>query len=260
MAGSLLDIYGNYEQAQKLYQDRYNSFMNEVNAYNKAGQAWNQAVKDYNASSISDRGAYDNSGNYVGGGPYTMYNGYRLGRTGTPVSTYQTDPTGYSYKSIYGEDVSPEQAYDLYGNLSEGVNKIPVYGGTNETTYVDPNTGLASIFPTRPANEFTMTAPTAPEAPIAPEGSGYQGTSNISPEELYQKQFGRTTPDVLSNEAWSLANLTSPFLSSEAGTIYETGGLSQMNNPLSYVGPDALTTGQISQPGGSYIGTENKYY
>lgn len=256
MAGSLLDIYGNYEQANKLYQDRYNSFMNEVNAYNKAGQAWNQAVKDYNASSISDRGAYDNSGNYVGGGPYTMYNGYRLGRTGTPVSTYQTDPIGYNTVTDYNNITG----YDQEGSPQYGSSQVPYYGGTNETTYVDPNTGLASIFPTRPADEFTMTAPTAPEAPIAPEGSGYQGTSNISPEELYQKQFGRSTPDVLSNEAWSLANLTSPFLNSEAGTIYETGGLSQMNNPLSYVGPDALTTGQVSQPGGSYIGTENKYY
>lgn len=241
---ALLDIYGDYQRA--------------LDRYNNAGQAYNNSVNAYNASTIHDTGAY-NQGNYAGGGPYTMYNGYKLGRTGAPTSTYQTDPTGYSYTRM-GEN-GPEtttdstQAYDLYGNLNEGWSTSPIYGGTNENTYVDPITGLASIFASRPADSFDLTAPVAPPPQ---ESTGF--SNNISPEELYQKQFGRSTPDVLSNEAWSLANLSSPFMSSEAGTIYETGGLSQMNNPLSYVEPSALTTGQVSQPYGSQIGTENKYY
>ena len=110
----------------------------------------------------------------------------------------------------------------------------------------------------RPSESFNMEAPIAPIAPPEQEVNPY--SADINPVELYQKQFGRSTPDVLSNEAWSLSNLTSPFLSSESGGIYETGGISQMNNPLSYMGPDALTTGQVSQPYGSQIGTENKYY
>lgn len=253
MAGSLLDIYGNYDRALANYQ-------RQVDAYNTAGQSWNNAVNAYNASLIQDKSQYT-GGNYTGGNPYTMYDGYKMGRTGAPISTYQTDPIGYNTSyTRYGETVAPEQVYDLYGNLQEGVleNKTPIYGGTNENTYVDPNTGLASIYASRPAASFDLVAPEAPLAPPEQEVNPY--SADINPVELYQKQFGRSTPDVLSNEAWSLSNLTSPFLSSESGGIYETGGISQMNNPLSYMGPDALTTGQVSQPYGSQIGTENKYY
>lgn len=233
---ALLDIYGDYQRA--------------LDRYNNAGQAYNNSVNAYNASTIHDTGAYS-QGNYTGGGPYTMYNGYKLGRTGAPTSTYQTDPAGYNtvtdYNNVTGTD--PE------GNPIYETSQVPYYSGTNETTYVDPVTGLASIFAQRPADSFDLTAPVTPPPQ---ESTGF--SNNISPEELYQKQFGRSTPDVLSNEAWSLANLSSPFMSSEAGTIYETGGLSQMNNPLSYVEPNALTTGQTSQPYNSQIGTENKYY
>lgn len=150
-----------------------------------------------------------------------------------------------------------QSAWDRYTQLADIYN----LAGENWNSQVDAwNDYVYGRGPQveRPAETFDMQMPVAPIAPPEQQYSGM--TSNISPEELYQKQFGRSTPDVLSNEAWSLANLTSPFLSSEAGTIYETGGLAQINNPLSYVGPDALTTGQISQPQAGMIGTENKYY
>ena len=259
MAGSLLDIYGLYNQALANYQ-------RQADAYNAAGNAWNKAVNDYNASVISDQGAYNpQTGNYTGSGPYTMYNGYTVGRTGSPISTYQTDPTGYntSYKTIYGEDISPEQAYDLYGNLNEGVNKTvtPIYSGTNETTYVDPTTGLASVFAARPASSFDMVAPTAPVAPPPQEVSGTLG--NIDQTQLYQTVFGKSTPDAMSSEAWGLQNISSPFLSSESGTAYDTGNIGRMNNPLAYVGPDVLTTGQGGYDVNSVISGQmsgNPYY
>ncbi len=156
---------------------------------------------------------------------------------------------------------------DIYGNYQSALDQYQqladIYNMEGEKYNASVNAwndyvGGTGPQVTRPEENFWMTAPEMPIAPTAQETP--YATANVSPEELYQKQFGRSTPDVLSNEAWSLANLTSPFLSSESGGIYETGGLSQINNPLSYVGPDALTTGQISQPGGSYIGTENKYY
>lgn len=241
MADTLLDIYGNYDRA--------------LQRYNQAGQAWQNAANAYNNSVIWDENAYSR-GSYTGGNPYTLQDGYKLGRTGAPIKTYQTDPLGYNTVYDYNNPINV-LGYDESGNpqYEYASTQVPYYGGTNETTYVDPTTGLASLYYARPAESFDMTAP------IAPPPQQYSDmTSNINPEELYQKQFGRSTPDVLSNEAWSLANLTSPFLSSEAGTIYETGGLAQINNPLSYVGPDALTTGQISQPQAGMIGTENKYY
>ena len=116
------------------------------------------------------------------------------------------------------------------------------------------------MFASRPSDTFDMAMPTAPIAPPAAETSGTLG--NIDPSQLYQSLYGRATPDVLSNEAWSLQNIGTPFLSTET-SAYETGGVNRTNNPLYYAGPDALTTGQTGQDVNSYISgqqTGNVYY
>lgn len=257
MAGSLLDIYGLYNQALANYQ-------RQANAYNAAGNAWNKAVEDYNASVISDQGAYNpETGNYAGSGPYTMYNGYTVGRTGSPISTYQTEPIKqqgqiFDFENNRWDDYYGEIPYDPEGSK---YRTVPVYGGTNETTYVDPTTGLASIFAARPASSFDMVAPTAPIAPPPQEVSSTLG--NIDPTQLYQTIFGKPTPDAMSSEAWGLQNISSPFLNSEANTAYDTGNIGRMNNPLAYVGPDVLTTGQGGYDVNSVISGQmsgNPYY
>ena len=250
MQGNLLDIYGKYDQALKNYQS-------QVNAYNAAGNAWNKSVADYNASVVSDQGAYNpQTGNYAGSGPYTMYNGYTVGRTGSPISTYQTDPAGYN--TVY--DPNKITGYDNEGNFIYATSQVPYYSGTNENTYVDPVTGLASVFASRPSSSFDMVAPTAPIAPPAQEMSSVSG--NVDPSQLYQTLYGKGTPDLMSNEAWALQNISTPFLSSET-SAYDTGGVNRMNNPLYYAGPDSLTTGQSGQNINSYISgqqTGNVYY
>lgn len=237
MADTLLDIYGNYNKALQRYTQ-------EANRYNSAGKAWEQSVKDYNASVISDRGAYNpQTGNYSGSGPYTMYNGYTVGRTGTPISQYQTEPIRqqgqiFDFENNRWDNYYGEIPYDPEGSK---YRTVPVYGGTNETTYVDPNTGLASIYAARPASEFTMEMPTAPIEPMGNPPNTMLG--NIDQTQLYQSLFGKGTPDMLSNEAWSLQNISTPFLSTET-SAYETGGVNRMNNPLYYAQPNLLTTGQ----------------
>lgn len=249
-AGNLLDIYGQYNQALKNYQ-------NQANAYNTAGQNWSNSVDAYNNSVISDSGAYDpRTGNYTGGGPYTYYNGMTVGRTGSPISTYQTDPTGYN--TIY--DYNTVTGYDTEGNPTYASSQVPTYSGTNDTQYVDPNTGLASVFASRPG-DFTLTAPTAPTAPPPQEVSTTFG--QIDPQSLYQTVFGRATPDTTSNDAWALNNISSPFLGSEEGNAYDIGNVNRLNNPESYVPPDALTTGTSIQDINSIISgqqTGNRYY
>lgn len=250
MAGSLLDIYGNYQQA--------------VDRYNNAGQAWNNAVEAYNQSIISDPSFYQGvnnrwggytiqPGNYSGSGPYTMYNGYTVGRTGTPIKQYQTKPVGYNTVT----DSNNITGYDQEGNPIYATSKVPFYGGTNENTYVNPTTGLASVFASRPTDSFDMAAPIAPP-PM--EVSSVAG--NVDPSQLYQTLYGKATPDLMSNEAWALQNISTPFLSSET-SAYDTGGVNRMNNPLYYAGPDSLTTGQNARDINSYISgqqTGNLYY
>lgn len=252
---ALLDIYGLYNQA-------YDRYVNEGRQYNRDLNAFNKSVNDYNASIISGSDSYDPyTGNYSGGGPYTYYQGQTVGRTGTPIEQYQTDPIGYNTSyTRYGEEVlDPEQLYDYSGNLNEGIVKTttPIYGGTNETTYVDPNTGLASLYASRPG-EFTGVMPTEPIAP--PEQEVGSLSNAILPESIYQSVFGRATPDMLSNEAWSLANLSSPFLGSESSTPYETGKVNISNNPLSYIDPNYFTLGSSGINQNTQIGGENPYY
>lgn len=86
-----------------------------------------------------------------------------------------------------------------------------------------------------------MEIPTAPVEPMGNPPSTVFG--NINPTELYQSLFGKSTPDILSNEAWSLQNIGTPFLSTET-SAYETGNINRMNNPMYYAQPDLLTSGQ----------------
>lgn len=250
MQGNLLDIYGKYDTALKNY-------INQANAYNTAGNAWNKSVEDYNNSIISDQSAYSpQTGNYAGSGPYTYYNGYTIGRTGTPISTYQTSPAGYNTVTDYNNLLG----YDYEGSPYYGTSQVPYYSGTNETTYVDPNTGLASIFAPRPSSTFDMVAPTAPTAP--PEQTMTNTLGSVDPSQLYQSLYGKATPDVMSNEAWSLQNISTPFLSSE-NSAYETGGVNRMNNPLYSAEANELTSGPSGKDINSYISgqqTGNVYY
>ena len=107
--------------------------------------------------------------------------------------------------------------------------------------------------------------PTRPEQPIAPSGydqyqQDQQQYTDGQPQELYQTAFGRATPDVMTNEAWSLNNISSPFMSNAPATAYETGGVAQINNPLYTLNPNALTTGQKEDVRNSTIAGLNTFY
>ena len=105
---------------------------------------------------------------------------------------------------------------------------------------------------------LAMGEPVAPEQPAPPESS--QPLRTVVPQELYNSLFGRGTPDVLSNEAWSLQNISSPFLSSTPETAYDVGNVAKINNPQSYVGPDEMFTGQSDQTTLNTMSGQNPYY
>lgn len=87
--------------------------------------------------------------------------------------------------------------------------------------------------------------PERPVEPIQPPGETYTATlGEVLPQDLYQSVFGKATPDTLTNEAWSLQNISSPFMSSASDTAYDLGQINRMNNPLYYASPDLLTQGQ----------------
>lgn len=304
MAGSLLDIYGLYDQAYNRYANLYNQelgrYQNLANQYNTAldeylGKVdeYNRLANVYNADLATQQAAYQaqidaynasliqDQGQYVDGNfntwanpntPYTDYNGYTVGRQGSPIETYQAQQVEYGGMDEWGNPVSNQGYYDPRTGLGYNNGNFDY---SNENAYLNPNTGLVSIFTSRPGEfnppvftgvnpgEFTMEVPTfnEPLAPIAPpEQAQSTFTGSVRPEELYQKTFGRSTPDVLSNEAWGLANIGTPFLSSEPTTAYETGGVAAINNPLSYVSPDALTTGSTGVDQNSLIAGQNPYY
>ena len=240
MAGPLLDIWGNYDQAINRYQS-------QLTNYNKAADLYNNSV-------IWDTGQYS-GGNYQGSGPYTYQDGYRLGRIGTPIKQYQTEPTGY--RSVEGSmqiGTDPETGQPIWGG--NGLyGDIPTYADSTNTTYINPNTGLASLYQERPPETFTGVEPTAPLGNRPNTTLG-----NMDPTQLYQSIYGRATPDILSNEAWSLANLSSPFFSTAETTPYETGAVSRVNNPLYAMSPNELTTGQLGQPTDSTMNDQNPYY
>lgn len=291
MAGSLLDIYGNYNQAYRGYENKYNAeakryqneaniyntaldkYLGEVDAYNAAGAEYQKLIDAYNATLITDPGAYrtwfgGTSNQYQGSGPYTTWNDATVGRV-NPIETYQA--TRYETGGVdeWGNPYSVTSWYDPRTGLGRNPeNPASVDTTANADAYLNPETGLVSLFAPRPG-DFGMATPTfnlsmpvfnEPIAPNAPPPLETNQTGNIPAEELYQRQFGRTTPDVMSNEAWSLSNISTPFFSTEPSTIYETGGVNALNNPLSYVSPNALTTGQQSVDQNSLIGGQNPYY
>ena len=106
-----------------------------------------------------------------------------------------------------------------------------------------------------------MGEPQEPTAPIQtqPQEQG-QELRTVSPYELYGATYGRGTPDVLSNEAWSLQNISSPFLSSTPETAYDVGNVAKINNPQSYVGTDEMFTGQSDQTTLNTMTGQNQYY
>ena len=103
--------------------------------------------------------------------------------------------------------------------------------------------------------------PERPEEPMKPrEPTDTQTLGEVLPQELYASLFGRGTPDVLTNEAWSLQNISSPFMSSTPETAYDLGQISQINNPLYYASPDLLTTGQQGYNPNTVMASQNPYY
>lgn len=109
--------------------------------------------------------------------------------------------------------------------------------------------------------EYDAAMASMPQEPIKPrEATDTQTLGEVLPQELYASLFGRGTPDVLTNEAWSLQNISSPFMSSAPETAYDLGQISQMNNPLYAASPDLLTRGQQGYDPNTTIATQNPYY
>lgn len=261
-----LGKYSDYLDLVDIYNAEVQKYYDAVDAYNAKAQAEYDAYKNsinaYNASIIQDPGAYWGDGSYHNG-PYTIYNGQQVGRTGA-TEQRQLDPSEFKN---YGFSLPTESyTYDEYGQqvpITEGGS-----GAIAGTDYYISPTGMYYGFASRPASsfspsiaqptfsakmpEFTAVAPTWAEpeafdltAPIAPKNLPAAGSTlgNIPQQDLYQQLFGRGTLDTLSNEAWSLANIASPFTTSEENA-YETGNMTNLNNPYGYVAPDALTTGE----------------
>jgi len=160
---------------------------------------------------------------------------------------------------IYG---NYQQALDKYWQLADLYNAAGQQYNQDIQTWNDwVNAGAQGTAPIdRPSEQFSMERPMQPIEPMGNPPPTVFG--NINPTELYQSLFGKGTPDILSNEAWSLQNISTPFLSTET-SAYETGGVNRMNNPMYYAQPDLLTTGQ----GGTNINsgisgqqTGNLYY
>lgn len=162
---------------------------------------------------------------------------------------------------------------DIYGDYQQQLDKYwqlaDIYNAAGQAYNQDVdkwnawvNAGAQGTPPMeRPPESFSMERPAEPIAPMGQQPSTMMG--NIDQTQLYQTLFGKATPDVMSSEAWGLQNISSPFLSSETGTAYDTGNVNRMNNPLAYVGPDVLTTGQGGYDINSVISgqmTGNPYY
>lgn len=102
--------------------------------------------------------------------------------------------------------------------------------------------------------------PVEPDRPPFPEYGYGEPLRATSPYELYQTAFGRGTPDVLTNEAWSLANISTPFLASTPETAYDKGAVAKINNPLSYAGPQEFYTGQTDETNQNTMQGQNLFY
>lgn len=267
-----LGKYEDYLDLVDIYNAKVQDYYNAVDAYNAQAQAeydkYKGTIEAYNASIVTDPNAYNQAGDYIlpwqnwGSGniyPYTMYNGKPIGRTGA-LEQRQLDPSEYAK---YGF-IPTTESYDEYGQPIGYPGSGPLAGADY---YISP-TGMYYGYASRPASsfspsiaqptfnevmpEFTAVAPewNEPAAfdlkpPVAPKNLPAAGSTlgNIAQQDLYQQLFGRGTLDTLSNEAWSLANIASPFTTGEE-SAYETGNMTNINNPFGYVNPEALTTGE----------------
>ena len=161
---------------------------------------------------------------------------------------------------------------DIYGDYQQALNRYwqlaDIYNAAGQQYNQDVdtwnpwvNSGAQGTPPIeRPAESFTMELPTQPIEPMGNPPNTMLG--NIDQTQLYQSLFGKGTPDILSNEAWSLQNIGTPFLSTET-SAYETGGVNRMNNPMYYAQPNLLTTGQAGVDFNSGISGQqvgNLYY
>ena len=161
---------------------------------------------------------------------------------------------------------------DVYGDYQQALNRYwqlaDIYNAAGEQYNKDVdawnawvNAGAQGTPPMeRPPESFTMERPVEPITPMGNEPNTMLG--NIDQTQLYQSLFGKGTPDILSNEAWSLQNIGTPFLSTET-SAYETGGVNRMNNPMYYAQPNLLTTGQAGVDFNSGISGQqvgNLYY
>ena len=142
---------------------------------------------------------------------------------------------------------------DIYGNYNRAMDQFQRDAERWNEAYV------GKTFDSWDAYNAAMAS--QPQEPIRPrEPTDTQTLGEVLPQELYQSLFGRGTPDVLTNEAWSLQNISSPFMSSAPETAYDTGNISAMNNPLFTASPDYLTTGQQGYSPNTVIASQNPYY
>ena len=142
---------------------------------------------------------------------------------------------------------------DIYGDYQRALDQFQRDAQRWNDMYVGKSFGSQG--------EYDAAMASMPQEPIKPrEATDTQTLGEVLPQELYASLFGRGTPDVLTNEAWSLQNISSPFMSSAPETAYDLGQISQMNNPLYYANPDLLTQGQQGQNPNATIATQNPYY
>ena len=147
---------------------------------------------------------------------------------------------------------------DLYGAYQRAVDQ---YNREYDRYMNDVNTWNDLYYSGQYDAMRSMGEPVEPNAPAqtAPQEQGQQLRST-SPYELYSTTFGRGTPDVLTNEAWSLANISTPFLSGTPETAYDKGQVAKVNNPLSYVGPEEMYTGQTDETNLNTMQGQNIFY
>ena len=147
---------------------------------------------------------------------------------------------------------------DLYGAYQRAMDQY----NRDYTSYMeDVNTWNDLYYSGQYDAMRAMGEPVEPNMPpqMAPQEQG-QELYTRSPQELYQTAFGRGTPDVLTNEAWSLQNISTPYLASTPETAYDVGSVAKINNPLSYVGPQEMFTGQTGETNLNTMQGQNIFY
>ena len=222
-----------YNQEYQDYANAYNAYMDPINRYNAAIDTYNtglQGWKDKNLTEYDRINALRNEEITHAQTP-GIHNQENIDYHAANIQRYLDQlnamtaslPTAPDIKQ-YQHQVPGEMTTDEYGNTVQG-----------EPTYT--------------WGEFNEAPPVAPEP--SPEYIQGLNQPQVTPQQqntLYQQLYSRPTTDVLSNEAWSLANLSSPFMSSETGTAYDLGNVSRMNNPLYQAGANELTEGSTTNP------------